>query len=209
MNLFSVENIAFTTLGYPVSYIELVGTLFGLISVYYASQANILTWSTGIINEVALFLLFYQVQLYADMFLQVYFFIVTLYGWRQWQADTAQINISLLPARDRWITLLLMTTGTLLIGLFVSNVHSLLPVWFPKPAAYPFTDSLVMTGSILATVLLARKKIENWLLWIMVDIVCMVLYSIKGIMFMAVEYLVFLGLASYGFIQWRNKLKHG
>jgi nicotinamide mononucleotide transporter len=75
-------------LGYPISYVELIGTLFGLVSVYFASRANILTWGTGIVNEIFLFILFFQVQLYADMFLQIYFFVVTLYGWYNWNAKT-------------------------------------------------------------------------------------------------------------------------
>ena len=76
MHFFDIASAAFTVIGYPISYVELIGTLFGLISVYFASRANILTWSTGIVNEVFLFILFFQVHLYADMFLQVYFFVL-------------------------------------------------------------------------------------------------------------------------------------
>ena len=85
MAFFDINNIAFEITGYQVSYLEMIGTSFGLLSVYFASRANILTWTTGIINELFLFILFFQVQLYADMFLQVYFFVVTLYGWYNWK----------------------------------------------------------------------------------------------------------------------------
>ena len=68
MNFFEIKNIAIQIWDYPVSYIELIGTLFGLYSVYFASRANILTWATGIVNEIFLFILFFQVHLYADMF---------------------------------------------------------------------------------------------------------------------------------------------
>src|SRR5688500_5723605 len=91
---FSVENIAFNVPGYPISYVELIGTVFGLVSVYYASKANIITWPTGIINEAFLFILFFQVQLYADMFLQIYFFAVTLYGWYRWNKMPDKNSIS-------------------------------------------------------------------------------------------------------------------
>ena len=77
MTLFDINNIAYEIIGYQISYVELIGTLFGLISVYLATKTNILTWATGIINELFLFILFFQVQLYADMFLQVFFFVVT------------------------------------------------------------------------------------------------------------------------------------
>lgn len=86
MNFFDTKNIAFQILDYPLSYVELIGTLFGFLSVYLATRANILTWATGIINELFLFILFFQVQLYADMFLQIYFFIITLYGWYKWNS---------------------------------------------------------------------------------------------------------------------------
>ena len=85
MTLFDINNIACEIIGYQISYVELIGTLFGFISVYLATKTNILTWATGIINELFLFILFFQVQLYADMFLQVFFFVVTLYGWYNWK----------------------------------------------------------------------------------------------------------------------------
>src|SRR5690606_2689247 len=94
MTFFDIENIAFEILKYPISYVELIGTLFGLISVYFATKANILTWATGIINELFLFILFFQVQLYADMFLQVYFFVITLYGWYNWKQKPKQNSIN-------------------------------------------------------------------------------------------------------------------
>ena len=84
MHFFDIHNSLVDVWGYSLSYVECIGTVFGLISVYFATRANILTWGTGIVNEVCLFVLFFQVQLYADMFLQVYFFGVTLYGWKQW-----------------------------------------------------------------------------------------------------------------------------
>ncbi|HZV70301.1 MAG TPA: nicotinamide mononucleotide transporter [Saprospiraceae bacterium] len=67
MPLLEIENIIFQIWGYPISYVELIGTLFGMASVYFVSRTNILTWGTGIVSEVFLFILIFQVQLYADM----------------------------------------------------------------------------------------------------------------------------------------------
>jgi nicotinamide mononucleotide transporter len=186
--------------------VELIGTLFGLISVYFASRANILTWGTGIINEVFLFLLFFQVQLYADMFLQVYFFIVTLYGWNQWKKKKQPEDITFLSVKERVWVVSGVLAGTLGLGFFFSNLHVLLPGYFKLEAAYPFTDSFVMMASILATILLAQKKMENWYLWILIDSVCVILYAVKGIYFLSLEYGLFLFLANYGFFHWK-KLK--
>lgn len=208
MHLFEIGNIAFEVLNYPVSYIELIGTLFGLASVYFASRANILTWGTGIVNEIFLFILFFQVQLYADMFLQIYFFIATIYGWYQWNAKANANKISEIDFRNRITIAAAIAIGSIFFGYFFTNIHLYLPNYFKIQAAYPFVDSFVMVSSIIATILLAKKKIENWYLWIMVDFVCIILYYKKGVYFLSLEYLIFLGLASYGLYHWNKQLKN-
>ena len=209
MNFFDIKNIAFEIIGYQISYVELIGTLFGLFSVYFASRANILTWPTGIVNEIFLFILFFQVQLYPDMFLQVYFFIVTIYGWYHWKTNAAEKIISEIKFRSKLILASAILFFSVLSGCFFSNIHLSLPEFFPVQAAYPFIDSFVMVSSIVATVLLAKKKIENWYLWIAVDVVCTGLYFKKGVYFLSLEYFIFLGLASYGLYNWNKQLKNG
>lgn len=209
MTLFGINNIAFEIIGYQISYVELIGTLFGLLSVYFASRANILTWATGIINELFLFILFFQVQLYADMFLQVYFFIVTLYGWYNWKQKSKKNSITKIELKTKIWLLGAIVVGTTIVGLFISNIHMYLPQYFKTDASYPYADSFVMVLSIVATILLAQKKIETWYLWIVVDIVCVFLFYKKGIAFLALEYFVFLGLATYGFLNWKKQLNNG
>ena len=206
MHFFDIANTSFTVIGYPISYVELIGTLFGLVSVYFASRANILTWGTGIVNELFLFILFFQVHLYADMFLQVYFFIVTIYGWYNWKTKPVRHSITTTNKKLRWLIAIIIVAGSLLSGLMIKNIHIYLPDYFKVAAAYPFTDSLVMVLSIIATVLLARKKIENWVLWILVDAICVVLYVKKAVYFLSLEYLIFWGLASYGLYEWKKQL---
>ena len=208
MNFFEIENVAFQILDYPVSYVELIGTLFGLFSVYFASKANILTWGTGIVNEIFLFILFFQVQLYADMFLQIYFFIVTLYGWYKWNSQAVVTKISEIGFRNKMFLMVSILVGTLISGFLFSNIHLYLPTYFKIQAAYPFADSFIMVSSIVASVLLAKKKIESWYLWIAIDLVCVVLYFNKGIFFLSIEYFIFLGLASYGLYHWKNQLSN-
>ena len=208
MDFFNISHVAFRVLEYPISYIELIGTLFGLISVYYASRANVLTWPTGIFNEVALFILFFQVQLYADMLLQVFFLIVTIFGWYNWKMKSTDLPVSRLGSAAVKLYGVVLITGTIIMGTLISRVHLWLPAYFPLPAAYPYVDSFIMVASILATLLLAKKRIETWVLWITLDVVSIVLYLIKGIYFLSLEYVIFLGLAYTGFIQWRKKLQY-
>src|SRR5258708_9605808 len=84
MNFFSIKNIFFTALGYPMSYLEFFGTVAGAIAVWLSARANIWSWPIGLINVTLFFFLFFQVQLYPDMFLQVFFFITNLIGWLRW-----------------------------------------------------------------------------------------------------------------------------
>ena len=209
MNFFEINNIAFDITGYQISFVELIGTLFGLLSVYFASSANILTWATGIINEVFLFILFFQVQLYADMFLQVYFFVVTFYGWYNWKQKPKQNSITSINLKTKILLVFAMVAGVIIAGSLFTNIHLYLPKYFKTEAAFPFADSFVMVLSIVATVLLAQKKIETWYLWILVNIVCVLLFFKKGIAFLALEYLVFLGLATYGLLNWKKQLNNG
>ncbi|OYU97353.1 MAG: nicotinamide mononucleotide transporter [Bacteroidetes bacterium B1(2017)] len=208
MEFLKIETIAINLLGYPISYVELIATVFGVVSVYFASKENILTWATGLINEIFLFILFFQIQLYADMFLQLYFFIVTLYGWYTWKEGLGGFKISQLHLKTRISIGVGLFAGSLISGLFFANIHILLPQFFKIKAAFPYTDSVVLVLSIVATFMLAKKKIETWYLWIAIDIICMVLYFKKGVFFLSLEYFVFLWLAIYGYYQWRNKLKH-
>lgn len=206
---FDISNILGEVYGYPISYIELSATVSGLVSVYYASRASILTWPTGTFNAVFLFVLFYQVQLYADMFLQVYFFIVTLYGWYYWNKKKDDKDITTLQAKGRFVTGAVVVCTTLIAGYLFSHIHEFLPQYFKIQAAYPYADSFIMVASITATTLLAQKKIENWYLWLMVNIASIAVYFAKGVYFLSLEYVVFLVLASYGLYNWHKKRHHG
>lgn len=207
MALFDINKIAFEMIGYPISYTEMIGTLFGLISVYLAVKANILTWATGIINELFLFILFFQVQLYADMFLQIFFFVVTLYGWYNWNKIPEENSITKTTLKTKIWLIITILIGTIFVGFLISNIHLYIPLFFKTEASYPYVDSFVMVLSIAATILLAQKKIETWYLWIVVDVVCIFLFFKKGIAFLAIEYFVFLGLATYGLMNWKKTAK--
>ncbi|MEI6141416.1 MAG: nicotinamide riboside transporter PnuC [Mariniphaga sp.] len=208
MSIFDIDSIAFQVFGYPFSFVEIIGTFFGLISVLLATRTNILTWPTGIINEIFLFLLFYQVQLYADMFLQVYFLAVTLYGWYWWNSNSKMNRISELDTKIGFTLIGLIIFASVLTGYFISNLHLYFPQYFRIQAAYPFVDSLIMVSSVIATFLLAMKKIENWYLWIMIDFICTLLYFKKEVYILSLEYLIFLGLASYGLYYWKKELQN-
>jgi nicotinamide mononucleotide transporter len=202
MGWIDITNTFITVYGYPLSYVEFVGTFTGLISVWFAARSNIWTWPIGLINVVCFFLIFFQVQLYADMFLQIYFFITSIYGWIIWYNKKGEGNIEWLNNKTRVTMLAIIISSTIVLGLVVKNIHLLLPSVFSKQASYPFPDAFVATLSIVATILLAKKKTENWILWIIADVISVGLYAKKSVMFITIEYVIFLCLASVGLITW-------
>lgn len=205
MSFLSTDTIAFTLLGYPLSYLEIVSTLFGLLSVWLAARANIFNWPAGIVNEFGFFLLFYQVNLYADMFLQCVFFVMTVYGWILWRRPETSMPIRALGVnRFLWVVLAI-GVGTAVLGSVMMKLHLLLPNFFPEPAAHPFIDSMVTVCSIVAIGLLVKKRVEAWLLWIFVDIFSVGLFASREIYLVAIEYGIFLIVACYGLMHWRRE----
>src|SRR5262245_13803748 len=202
--LFDVKETCFTVLDHPVSYVEFIGTVLGLISVFLAARANIFTWPTGIANAIFFLIIFYQIQLYSDMFLQMYFCAMGVYGWITWRhrAEHNKSAIRTLSKANRLRLAGIITVAVLAIGTLISQIHLILPQVFLRPATYPYVDTFVAVSSVLAVILLARRIFETWVLWILVDITSIALYYVKGVKLIAVEYVIFLGLAVLGITSW-------
>lgn len=205
---FSIQNTFITVYGYPLSYIEFLGTLTGLISVWLATKSNIWTWPIGLLNVTCFFLIFFEVRLYSDMFLQVYFFVTSIYGWIVWHNKTENGEVKILSNSRRIVFSIIIILSTIVVGFAVKNIHLIFPQVFNKPASYPFVDTFVAVISIIANLLLAQRKLENWILWILADIISVVLYTKKMVMFISIEYFVFVCLATAGLIMWIKIMRH-
>lgn len=203
MNFWDVNSVFFNCLNYPVSYLEFTGTVFGFLSVWLATKNNILTWPTGIVNVVCLFSLFYQIQLYPDMFLQIYFFVIIVFGWLHWSKGNIISPLKNLNQKTSAGLLFLIILFSILSGYFFSNIHTVFPTFFSKPSSFPYADSTVLICSIIANALLAKRYVENWLLWIIVNVICIFLYLKKEMLLLTIEYILFLILAIKGFWDWK------
>ncbi|MBL7801335.1 MAG: nicotinamide mononucleotide transporter [Chitinophagales bacterium] len=207
--IFSTNTIAFTLLQYDVSYIELLGTTAGLLSVWWATRNNILTWYIGFVNVIAFLLIFFQVQLYADMLLQVFYLFATAYGLWKWNKNGVQEELKITHIDKRGV--LLATAITVLTFSIFYAFTNLLPVVFAdqqlKPPAYAFADSILSAASVVTTILIARKRIEAWWLWIFIDFASVAMYLQKGVLFIAVEYGLFGVLAIAGYVQWKRLME--
>jgi len=209
-SIFDIHSTLFNFPGYPMSYLEFIGTLAGLISVYYATKANILTWSTGILNELAFFALFFQVQLYSDMLLQAFFLLISIQGWINWKTNqgTGKYQIAFLTKKKLILVFIGIILSSILVGIIMTNIHQYCPLIFHKPAAFPFTDAFVAILSIVATLLMIYKKVECWYLWILVDLISIAMYFFKNLFVVSGEYIIFLLLAIYGLLNWIKQYKH-
>jgi nicotinamide mononucleotide transporter len=203
-------NYNFTSIfGYSLSYSEFIATLFGLLSIWLATKQNIWTWPMGLVSVFFSFFVFYQVHLYSDMFLQIYFFITNIYGWLVWKNQFNDNRpVSTLSRKTRIQISILIIFSTLIFGILVKNIHLLLPTVFDHPASFPFIDTFIAIASIVGTMLLAKRITDSWTLWLIVDIICVFVYAFKNILFFSLEYAIFCLLACLGLLSWRQSIKH-
>jgi len=197
-----------------MSYLEFFGTVAGAVAVWISARAYVWSWPIGIINVVLLFFLFFQVQLYPDMFLQIFFLITNILGWWRWthpkpgeENRQKELKVSLLSNANRvWISMVILFS-TVAFGAVATQLSFWMPILFPKPSAFPYLDSFVTVVSIVAQYLMLQKKAECWLLWILADIMATYLYFSKGVKFLGLEYLAFCFIAAYGWWNWRREMK--
>lgn len=213
-HIFDIKNIFFTVLGYPMSYVEFIGTIFNLWCVWLAAKAKISTWPIGIVGIVFYIFLFYQIQFYSDLIEQFYFLVMSFYGWWTWakiksegEKKEKSQGIKFNTKRNNIITLIILVVGSFALTELTTHLNSLFPSLFPLPASYPFLDAFTTVMSFVATVLLARKIVESWYLWILVDVIGVWLYYVRGVKFIALEYLIFLVMATYGMLDWFRILR--
>lgn len=212
-NFFSVDTIFFTLLNYPMSYLEFFGTIFTGWSVYLAAKNKVITWPIGLVGIILYGFLFYQIHLYSDLIEQVYYFITTFWGWYLWlkpktQAEldshNQELKVSTISKQELIGTSVIIIALSYLLGLFMSKVHLIFPTYFPVAASFPYLDSFTTVLSFIATIFLARRKIENWHLWIIVDVIGIWLYYQKDVIFLSLLYLAFLINAFYGLAKWKR-----
>lgn len=207
----SVNNIAFTILGYPMSYIEFVGTIFYLWSVWLIAKRNILTWPIGIISVLLYMILFYQIRLYSDTLEQIYYLGASVYGWWIWKAspkDNGLISDVFYSHIKKIIIWIFATvTASVFVGLLMARIHIFLPSLFPDKASFPFLDALTTVMSFSAMWLMAQKKVESWVYWIVVDAIGIWLYFTKDVKFISLLYVILLIMAVNGLRMWHRAMQ--
>lgn len=179
--------------------LEIAATLTGLLSVWLTARERIWAWPIGLVNVACFFYMFWEVKLYADMTLQVFFFILSIYGWIIWL--TKRGNDKVRPTRriqPAMAVILLIS----LVGLSAGWGY-----WLDHytDASIPYVDAFIATLSLIAQYLLSNKVLENWYCWLLVDVLSIGMYAYKGLYAVAFLYVIFLGIAAMGLYSWRKQ----
>ncbi|HAT6805116.1 TPA: nicotinamide riboside transporter PnuC [Citrobacter freundii] len=225
MDFFSINNVMVNIPlgegGYALSWTETIGTVFGLLCIWYASREKIINYLFGLINVTLFAAIFFQIQLYASLLLQVFFFAANIYGWYAWsrqnEAQEAALKVRWLSRQHALVLGGICSVAIVLMTLFIDPVFAMLTramlsllqtagiqVAMPElqPDAFPFWDSTMLVLSVAAMVLMTRKYVENWLLWVAIDVVSVVIYAVQGVFAMSLEYVLLTVIAVTGSYNW-------
>ncbi|MCK9616308.1 MAG: nicotinamide riboside transporter PnuC [Lentimicrobiaceae bacterium] len=182
------------------SYIEIIAVFFGLLSVWYAKKESIRVYPTGIINVLIYVYLCFSAGLYGDMGINAFYFVMSVYGWYNWsRKDENSKEISITRCNKKEL-IFNMLAFLLFFGI----------LWFIleryTPSTVPVLDSFTTALFIIAMWQMARKKIENWIAWIIGDALVIPMFAYKELIFTSFQFIVFLILAISGYLEWRKKL---
>jgi nicotinamide mononucleotide transporter len=185
------------------NYVEVLGVITSLVYLYFSVRQIIWLWPFGIISSALFILIFFNSKFYADMGLQVYYLGVSIYGWVYWSRGGVDgEEKSTLPVRR--ITRQLSLLGSVAALVILLGIVYVLKSFTDSDV--PWGDGFTTAGSIVATWMLARKVLEHWLVWIVVDTVAAALYFYKGLYPSFLLYLIFTIIAVVGYFQWKRSM---
>lgn len=188
---------AATVWGAPVTWLELVAFVLAIAMVILNIRVNPLGWPLAITSSLLYFALFWSHRLYGDASLQIFFAIVCLWGWWQWLRGTdaagGALRVRWLAPRGRWVVLAVFAVAWPATGLFLRSYTD---------TDVPWWDAFPTAASVIGQWLLARKYVENWAVWVVVNIVSVSLFAYKGLLLTVLLYAVFIAMSVLGWRAW-------
>jgi len=184
------------------NYLEIVSVLSGLVYIVLSVRQSIWLWPLGILSSAFFIVVFFKAKIYADMGLNAYYVAVSFYGWYYWifgkkHEGQEQVEVSLCDSK-MWMLLAAVTIiTTAFLGFIMSRYTD---------SNVPFCDAALAAGSIVATWMLTRKMLENWILWIVIDILYCLLYAYKGLYLSIILYAVFAAMSVVGYRGWKKSM---
>jgi nicotinamide mononucleotide transporter len=178
------------------SLLELIAVLFAMAYLLLAVRENILCWSAALISTFIFLFIFWRVRLYMESALQIYYIGMAIYGWHQWtrsgEGETA-LTISRWNLRQHIIAVVLIAAATIVSG-YLLGVGT--------DARLPFLDSFTTWSSVLTTYMVARKILENWLYWLIIDAASIYLYLDRELYFTALLFAIYIIIIFFGWFSW-------
>jgi nicotinamide mononucleotide transporter len=185
-------------------YLEITAVIFGILSVWFAKKNNILVFPTGIINTSIYVYLLWKWSLLGDMMINGYYVVMSFYGWYVWtriKAGTDQFPISRISKKEKELAFVIFT----LTIAFVVAVY----LFFNKFTTWSaYVDTFVTGIFFVGMWLMAKRKIENWTLWIVGNIISVPMYFFKGYTFTSFQYILFTIIAIFGYLEWKKTLNN-
>ncbi|MEE4300172.1 MAG: nicotinamide riboside transporter PnuC [Pseudomonadales bacterium] len=190
-----------TTL-HAVDWLECAGLAAGLLCVWLLIRQNVWTWPVGIVYVCISLWVFLQAKLYADLGLHLVFLALNCYGWWFWLHGGSRSE-DMVPVTTTDLRTLVVLVAVAMAAALASGA------WFERhtDAALPYWDNTTTMLSLAAMWLSTRKKLENWILWFVVDVLATGIYFHKGLYFYTVLYLVYIGMAVMGWRAWRRAME--
>ncbi|MDP2336140.1 MAG: nicotinamide riboside transporter PnuC [Bacteroidota bacterium] len=184
------------------NYIELLGAILGIAYVFFSIRQNILTWPVGLLTSILYVWVFLVSKLYADMGLQMYYVVISIYGWYEWvygnkSDQTESLKVSRLTWRLGLVLAVISLAIFILIWVVLKN---------QTDSQAPVADALATSLSIVATWMLARKILEHWIVWIFVDAFSIGLFWYKGLFPTVILFAVYTVMAYIGYNEWKKDL---
>lgn len=184
-------------------WIEIFGVVTGILFVILEVRQNRFLWPLGILSSAIYIYVFFNGKFYADMGLQVYYVLISIYGWHYWTRRGGTRREKELPVvhiRRKQVVVLTLIFAATWFGLYYILHHF---TDSPVPVGDAFTSAL----AIIATWMLTRKILEQWILWILANLVSLSLYIYKGLYPTVILYAVYAGMAVYGYLEWKKSMK--
>ena len=183
-------------------FLEITAIFFGLFSVWYAKKDNILVFPTGLVSTFIYAYLLWQWNLLGDSMINVYYFVMSIYGWYHWtrkKGDVDEFPVSIMTNKEKVMAVIIFV-ATLVFVIVVYLYFDKFTSW------YSYLDTILTAIFFVGMWLMAKRKIENWIFWILGDLLSIPLYFAKGYTFTSLQYIVFTIIAVYGYLEWKKIL---
>ena len=180
------------------SLLELLAVVFAVAYLILAVRENSLCWYAAAISTLIFLFIFWDVKLYMESGLQIYYLAMAFYGWYQWrdaQTETASLQVSKWSARQHVVALALIATLTYVSGSLLNS---------GTDANLPFLDSFTTWASVVTTFMVARKILENWIYWLVIDSVSIYLYLDRELYFTSLLFAIYIVIIFFGWFAWNR-----